>query len=125
MSRSEKILIVEDEAAVREALEIKLKKEGFSEVLIAEDGMKGLITAIKEQPNLILLDIMMPELDGITTLKKLREDDWGKSVPVIVLSNMGDEEKIRQSLELGARGYLVKSNWSLDDVMKTINEELY
>ena len=85
---AKKILIVEDEASLRKALVEKFQREGF-ETFLAFDGVEGLDQAERIQPDLILLDIIMPKMDGMTMLKKLRESgDWGKQVPVIILTNL-------------------------------------
>ena len=83
---SKKILIIEDDSSLRNVLQDKIKHEGFS-VFTANDGQEGLETAIKEKPDCILLDVIMPKMSGIQMLKKLREHAWGKTVPVLLLSN--------------------------------------
>jgi len=118
-----KILIVEDENALLGFLTSKFKKEGFS-VLQARDGEKGLITALQEHPDIILLDIVMPRMDGMTMLAKLRKDSWGKSVPVILLTNLSDSEKISQALELGTFEYLVKADWAIEDIVAKVRKQL-
>jgi DNA-binding response OmpR family regulator len=94
-----KILIIEDEKPLARALELKLTHEGF-EVKSAFNGEEGLEVALHEHPDLIMLDIIMPVMDGITMLKKLREaNEWGKTVPVIFLTNLGaDDEKIMKAI---------------------------
>jgi len=120
---STKILIVEDESSLSKALKDKFTKENF-EVLLAEDGQKGLKVALEKHPDIILLDIVMPVMDGITMLEKLRLDDWGKNVPVIMLSNLSDETKVEDSVRLGSRHYMVKTDWHIDDVVKKVKEVL-
>lgn len=117
------ILIVEDELSLRSALSEKLSKEDF-EILEANDGQEGLDIAFKEHPDLILLDIIMPIMDGIKMLSKLREDDWGKTVPVLILTNLSDEEKTSEAVEKGVSDYLIKSDYSLEDLMEKIKEKL-
>ena len=118
------ILVVEDEQALNMALSMKLEKEGFS-VLKAFDGEEGLKIALEKHPNLILLDMIMPRMDGITTLGKLREDeDWGRRVPVIMLTNLSDAEGVDAALKGGVHSYLVKSDWKLEDVVEKVKEEL-
>lgn len=121
-----KILIVEDEVSLRNALRDKFTNQGFY-VIEAKDGEEGLSIALENKPQMILLDIIMPKMDGMIMLKKLRqENDWGKSVPVILLSNLGaDDEKMMMEIEKdNFVDYLVKSNWSLSDVVKRVTEKL-
>lgn len=118
-----KILVIEDERPLVQALEEKLVKSGF-DIVFASNGQEGLDKAYSEKPDLILLDIVMPIMDGMTMLKKLHSDDWGKTIPVIVLTNLSDNEKITQAMELGSYDYLVKSDWSLEDVVERIREKL-
>ena len=89
---NKKILVVEDEISLRKALADKFRREGFA-VLEAKDGEEGLAVALKEQPHIILLDIVLPKMDGMTMLKKLRQENaWGKSVPVILLTNLSADD---------------------------------
>lgn len=120
------ILVVEDEKILCKTLEEILSTEGF-DVLAAHDGEEGLELAIKEKPDLILLDLLMPKLDGMSLLKKLRQDSWGKDVKVIILSNLGDPRNIQGGEDLGAYGvseYMVKTSSSLDGVILKIKKEL-
>jgi two-component system alkaline phosphatase synthesis response regulator PhoP len=117
------ILIVEDETDLRTLLKDKLESEGF-DVLEAENGKLGLDSALAHHPDAILLDVIMPVMDGITMLKELRQDEWGRSVLVIILSNLGEAEKITEGLEKNVFGYLVKSNWEPTDVVALIRKKL-
>jgi DNA-binding response OmpR family regulator len=94
--QNKKILIVEDEASLLKAFVQKFKDESFL-TLEARDGIKGLEIALKEHPDLILIDIIMPKLDGIGMLKKIREDAWGKNVKVIMLTNLSDNKKLNEA----------------------------
>ena len=123
MQENKKVLIVEDEKSLRKVLVKKLIKEKF-DILEAKDGLDGLDKAIEHHPDLILLDIIMPVMDGITMLKKLRSDKWGKEVPVIILTNLVDAGKTQESLEQGVYDFLVKSDWKIDDVIKKVNNRL-
>ncbi len=113
-----KILIVEDDLPLRVAETEHLQKDGFT-TLVASNGKEGLSTALTEHPDLILLDVLMPKMHGIEVLQKLRQDSWGKTVPVVVLSNLSDATIERQAKDLGAE-YLVKSNRRLHDVENLI-----
>ena len=118
------ILIVEDEVSLRNALCDKFKREGFN-VFEAKDGEVGLVVARKEKPDIILLDIVMPKMDGMSMLKKLRADGpWSKSVPVMLLTNLGadDKEMAKDIVEDELTSYLVKSNWAINDVVKKVKE---
>lgn len=119
------ILIVEDEQDLREALADKLTREAFT-VLTAKNGKVGLDSALLKHPDLILLDIVMPEMDGMTVLKKLREDVWGKTVPVILLTNLSatEENIIEEMVKYAPSHYLVKSDWKISDVVEKIRETL-
>jgi len=118
-----KILIVEDELPLREALVDKLKLEGI-ETIEASNGEEGLRIALQEKPDMILLDVIMPVMDGITMLKKLREDSWGEGVRVLVLSNLSEGDKVEEAMNEGAFDYLVKSNWKIGDVIDKVKEKL-
>jgi DNA-binding response OmpR family regulator len=125
-SAKKKILIVEDEMSQRKALVDKFTRESFH-VIEARDGEEGFTIALKERPHIILLDIVMPKMDGMTMLKKLRqENEWGKSVPVILLTNLSaDNDKINTGIaENEPAYYLVKSNWKIDDVVEKVKERL-
>jgi DNA-binding response OmpR family regulator len=125
-SAKKKLLIVEDEPSARKVMAEKFTREGF-DVEMAVNGEEGLAFAIKHHPDLVLLDIIMPKMDGITMLQKLREDsDWGKQVPVIILTNItfDDEKKMEHLAKLGPECYLVKADWKLADVTKKVEELL-
>jgi DNA-binding response OmpR family regulator len=117
------ILIAEDEPSLLGAISEKISQEGFS-VIKTSNGEECLKEAIEKKPDLILLDIIMPKMDGIMVLKKLREDKWGKTVPVIMLTNLSSAGDVQKAMEYGAYDYLVKSDWSLDDLMKKVKERL-
>lgn len=117
------ILIVEDEASLLNVLGDKLKSRDFL-VLEAKNGKEGLETALREHPDLILLDIVMPVMDGMTMFKKLREDAWGKSVKVIMLTNSSDAENVAGAIEQGSYDYFIKSDWKLEDVVAKVKEKL-
>lgn len=102
-----------------------LAHEGF-EIIKAGDGEKGFTTALREHPDLILLDILMPVMDGLTMLKKLRQNDWGEHVPVIILTNLNSPTTISKAVESmdGFEEYLVKSDWKVEDVVTRVREKL-
>ncbi len=117
------ILIVEDEVSLREALKLKLEKEEYL-VLEAENGKEGLDLALTTHPDLILLDIIMPVMDGISLFHELRKDDWGKSANVLILTNLSDLEKMAIATERNSSGYLIKSDWKINDLMIKVRELL-
>lgn len=123
-SLNKKVLIVEDEAPLRTAVADILSFEGFT-VFQGKNGQEGLDLALKEHPDLILLDLMMPVMDGLTMLEKLRQDqEWGKGAAVILLTNINDPEKIAQATDAGSYDFLVKSDWNIEDVVKKIKAKL-
>jgi DNA-binding response OmpR family regulator len=119
------ILTVEDEKPLRLAIMEALKAKNFL-TLGAKDGEEGLEIALRDHPDLILLDLLMPVMDGMTMLKKVREDVWGKTVPVIILTNLNptDEQVIEDMVTHKPLRYLVKADWKIFDVIKEINEVL-
>lgn len=117
------ILIVEDEISLRDILCKKFIREGFI-ILEANNGKEGLEVALREHPDLILLDIMMPVMDGVTMLKKLSEDEWGKDVKVIMLTNLSDAEQVAEAMAHGSHDYLVKCDWKIEDMVKKVKEQL-
>lgn len=120
---NKKILVVEDEAPMLTVLKEKLELEGFN-VLTATNGEEGLLEVKNGKPDLVLLDILMPVMDGITMLKKMRETDYGREIPVIVLTNLFDAEKVTECIERGAFDYLVKVDWNLKEVVDLIKKKI-
>ena len=116
-----KILFIEDELALQKTLGSKLEKKGY-EILKAMDGEKGIEVAKKEIPDLILLDIILPKKNGFEVLKELRETKTTENIPVIILTNLEGTKEVEQALNLGATTYLVKINYSLDEVIKKIEK---
>jgi len=124
--RKPSVLIVEDEVSLRNALRDKFNREGFS-ATDARDGEAGLEAALRETPDIILLDIVMPKMDGMAMLRKLRlSNGWAKKVPVILLTNLGlDNEKVmKETAEVKAVYYLVKSDWPLGSVITKVRDVL-
>ncbi len=122
MSGEKRILIVEDDSVLSWVLIKKFKKEGF-DVSSAKNGEEGLDVALKEHPDLILLDIIMPKMDGVTVLKKLRVHQWGSSVPIILLTNLSSVT-VDQEVQDDVSEYLVKADWDIGDVVKKVRAEL-
>jgi response regulator RpfG family c-di-GMP phosphodiesterase len=125
MNKKNKILIVEDEVSERRALSEKLTRKNYK-IFGAENGLVGLEIALKRHPDLILLDILMPKMDGVGFINKLRLDKWGKSVPVMVLTNKEAERKMLKFLkkDRDCLYYMIKSDWKLSDIVKRIDRVL-
>ncbi|KKT12928.1 MAG: Adenylate/guanylate cyclase [Parcubacteria group bacterium GW2011_GWC1_43_30] len=114
-----KILIIDDDITFLKALSAKLELLTY-QVITALDGEEGLIKTISEKPDLILLDIKMPKLDGISFLKKLRMNENIPKIPVIITSNLSTIDKISEGVSLGIKGYILKSNETLDTITKEV-----
>lgn len=124
MKGKSKILIVEDNKSLQESLWQKLKQLGY-EVFIASDGEEGLALSLEQKPDLILLDILMPKMNGDEMLEKLREDSWGKKANVLILTNVGDDDDMMQKISsYNPSYYLLKANNSLDELTNKIKELL-
>jgi CheY-like chemotaxis protein len=118
------ILIVEDEVTQRKVLSDSLRQKGYV-VLEAADGAAGLTMALQEHPDIILLDVRMPNMDGMAMMHKLREDAWGKQVSIIILTNYDTSEAqlLQVATDLPSY-YLMKANSSLDSILEKIETEL-
>lgn len=114
-----KILIVDDEEILRKIYSDRLTFEGFN-IDTATDGEEALLKIKSFAPNLILLDILMPKLNGIQVLEQINTDPSLKSIPVIVLSNVASDDNIKKALELGAKDYLLKTNFSPNEIISKI-----
>ena len=118
-----KILVVEDEQILLRALNVELFSQGF-EVLSAKDGETGLRLINEEKPGLVLLDLILPKMHGFEVLKAIKSNEDTKEIPVIILSNLGQDSDIKKGLELGAVGYFVKASTDLSELSKIINKIL-
>lgn len=114
-----KILIIEDDKSLVKLIEQALDPKKF-EVVLALEADEGLDKATLEKPTVIILDILLPGKSGFECLKKLKEDQKTKDIPVIILSNLGQDQEIREGLKLGAVDYLVKADFTIDEVVKKI-----
>ncbi|MBU1130624.1 response regulator [Patescibacteria group bacterium] len=122
-TKNHKILLIEDEEALVTMYETKFKNGGYN-ISVAFDGETGLKMATEDKPDIILLDIIMPKLDGFSVLSKLKEDSKLKDVPVVLLTNLGQDEDIKKGKALGAVGYLVKANMTPAQVVEKVKEYL-
>ncbi len=118
-----KILFIEDESALQTTFKEALEAENYN-LISALDGKKGLEIAETEKPDLILLDLILPKMDGFKVLKKLKKEKNTKKIPVIVLTNLEELKHVNKALELGAKTYLVKTDFSLKDVIGKIKRIL-
>jgi DNA-binding response OmpR family regulator len=119
----QKILIIEDDKFLRELMARKLKEEGFA-IDEAVDGEEGLRKSKEGKPNLILLDLILPGIDGFEVLTKIKQDPETKSIPVIILSNLGQKEDIEKGIKLGAVDYLVKAHFTPGEIIEKIRNAL-
>ena len=118
-NKTKKIFIIEDEKSLQEALAARLKKDGF-ETEAAFDGAEALEKLKTLTPDVILLDIILPKMDGFAVLEKIKEDIRIKDIPVIVLSNLGQDTDIKRALDMGAADYFVKAQHSIAEILKLI-----
>lgn len=119
----QKILIVEDDGFLASIYAQKLEVEGF-DVAFATNGEDGLKLAEKDHPALILLDLLMPKMDGFEFLEKAKADAGLKSIPVLVLTNLGQREDVERCLKLGAAGYVIKAHSLPQETVKRVKEIL-
>ncbi len=117
------ILLVEDDKFLVDIFATRLKSAGYN-VIVANDGESGLQIATERHPHLILLDIIMPQMDGYEVLAKLQEQDMTKGIPVILLTNLGHEEDVEKGLKSGAAGYLIKAQYTPTEVLNKVKEIL-
>ena len=122
MKTQKTVLIVEDEKSLRSAMADILRLKGFLP-LEAKNGLEGVKIALSEHPDMILLDLIMPEMDGMTALKKIREDSWGAHAPVIILTNVSatSEKIVEDMVTHKPINYLIKSDWKIHDVVDKIS----
>ncbi len=117
-----KVLIVEDDTLILKAYHDKFVEEGF-EVHDAMDGERGLTMALAMHPDAILLDLNMPRMDGMTVMKKLREDAWGKKVPIVIITNLElNDDRLKGVVRDEPAFYLLKKNYTLEDLVSKVRE---
>lgn len=112
-----KILIIEDDVFLNELMAKKLVEEGF-DVIKAVNGEEGLELTRQEKPDLILLDLILPGMDGFEILEKIKEEPETSVIPVIILSNLGQREDIEKGFDLGADDYLIKAHFTPDEIVE-------
>ena len=118
-----KILIIEDDKFLRELIDRKLVKEGY-ETSEAIDGEEGIKKIKSEKPDLILLDLILPGIDGFEVLSKMKDDPFLSQIPVIILSNLGQKEDVEKGLKLGAIDYLIKAHFTPGEIIEKIRANL-
>lgn len=118
-----KLVIVEDEEALLGVLSEKMRKAGF-EVLVARDGEEGMRVIEKSNPDLVLLDLILPKKDGFEVLLELKARQDLKMIPVIVLSNLDEDENLKKALRMGAEDYIVKTQHTINEVVEKVADHL-
>ena len=116
---SKKILMIEDDIFLRKIYRDQLTREGF-DFVEATNGLEGLNKVASEKPDIILLDLMLPRKNGFDVLKDLQASEQTKSIPVIIISNLGQELDIKEAMDLGAKDYLIKTEVKLSEVIEKI-----
>lgn len=117
VNSAKKILIIEDDVFLNELMAKKLIEEGF-DVIKAVNGEEGLVMTQREKPDLILLDLILPGMDGFEILEKIKEEPETSTIPVIILSNLGQREDIEKGFDLGADDYLIKAHFTPDEIVE-------
>ena len=118
-----KIAIIEDDAVISQMYRMKFEADGF-DVQLANDGKRGVALVEHFSPDIILLDLQMPEMGGFEALEAIRKEDWGKTVPVIILTNLGEEEAPKSIRSLGIHSYIVKAELTPRQVVGRVKEAL-
>lgn len=118
-----KVLLVEDDKMILDMYTLKFTQEGY-EVTQAENGKDGLDLARKINPDIVLLDIILPQMDGFTVLKALKADPKMQKVPVVLLTNLGQDGDVKKGIELGAVDYLIKANFTPSQVVDKVKSVL-
>src|SRR5690606_40161727 len=114
-----KVLLVEDDKMIIDMYTLKFSQEGF-DVVQAENGKDALELAKSQKFDIILLDIILPHMDGFTILKELKSDEGTKNVPVVLLTNLGQDGDVKKGMELGATDYLIKANFTPSEVVDKV-----
>jgi CheY-like chemotaxis protein len=123
MNMERSVLVVDDEESLVNVLARKFRDEGIT-AYTASNGREGLEVAFDKHPDLILLDVMMPEMDGFDMMNALHNDEWGKTVPVILLTNSSSIETVSKAVTAGMSEFLVKTDVHLDQVVTHVKDRL-
>lgn len=124
LNQMTKIAIIEDDPVINQMYRMKFEADGF-DVQIADNGKRGVALVEEFEPNIILLDLQMPHMNGAEALKEIRAHDWGKEIPVIILTNLGEEEAPKELKSLGIHSYIVKANLTPRQVVGRVKEALH
>ena len=117
------VLLVEDDVFLAGIYKKKFEVEGFK-IIVADNGEKGLSEARKKLPDMILLDILLPKMDGFAVLKELKKDVNTKDIPVILLTNLGQKDDVEKGIEMGAKDYLIKIHFKPSEVVDKVRKIL-
>lgn len=120
----QRIVIIEDDEMLNNMYSQKFKMAGY-EVFSAFNGQDGLVLSDKEKPDLIILDIIMPKMDGFAVLKRLRKNEATKKIPVLLLTNLGQEDDVKKGRELGAQDYFIKANHTPSEIIEKVKNLLH
>lgn len=123
VSKSKKVLIIEDDRTLSKLYHAKLSKSGYT-VEVALDGEEGLQKVDEFNPEIILLDIIIPKIDGFAVLEKLRSQEKTKHTPIILLTNLGQDEDVEKGKAMGADDYLIKSNFTPTEIVVKMEKAL-
>ncbi len=119
-----KVLLVEDESMIVDIYKMRLEEEGF-EVLVTDKGTEAFEIASKEKPNIILLDVILPEIDGFSVLQMIKDDSKTKNIPVMMLTNLGQDSDKEKGSQLGAVEYFIKSQHTPADVLSAVKKIVF
>lgn len=117
------VLLVEDDVFLSSIYQKKFEMEGYK-IVTADNGEKGLAEAKKRIPSIVLLDILLPKLDGFGVLKALKADESTKNIPVILLTNLGQKDDVDKGLEIGATDYLIKAHFKPSEIVQKVEKVL-
>lgn len=120
---AKKIAIIEDDPVINQMYRMKFEADGF-EVQLADNGARGVALVESFHPDIILLDLQMPHMDGVEALKEIRSHSWGKTIPVIILTNLGEEEAPKELRAMGIHSYIVKADLTPRQVVGRVKEAL-
>lgn len=123
MSKKTLVLIIEDDSYISEMYKIKLESEDF-EVIVAKDGIVGIKTLEKQKPDIVLLDVVMPKVDGFSVLKTIKKNPELKEIPIVLLTNLSQKENVERGFELGANSYIIKAHFTPSEVVAKVKDIL-
>ncbi len=118
------VLLVEDDVFLSGIYQKKFEMEGYK-VSLADNGEKALVEVKKKKPDIVMLDILLPKLDGFAVLSKIKSDSETKDIPVILLTNLGQKDDVQKGLEMGAADYLIKAHFKPSEVVDKIKQVLH